>query len=144
MQWWLVAMRPSGETNDALARDGRAGAARAFLERAAGPGTWDALPDRVRAFLASEGGGAVADAGMTGLDPDGLGSIACPVTILTGAASERFYAPIADARIEQVAVCREAIHLQGAVGRVDYPVPGDVGALVDEALVALVARGGAG
>ncbi len=32
------------ETREALARDGRAGAARAFIERVAGPGTWDALP----------------------------------------------------------------------------------------------------
>jgi pimeloyl-ACP methyl ester carboxylesterase len=32
---------------------------------------------------------------MVGLDPDGLGRIRCPVTILTGAASEPFYAPIA-------------------------------------------------
>ena len=84
------------ETRDALERDGRAGAARAFLERVAGPGTWDAMPERARAFLAAEGGGAVADAAMAGLDPDGLARIGCPVTILTGAASEPFYAPIAD------------------------------------------------
>jgi pimeloyl-ACP methyl ester carboxylesterase len=84
------------ETRDALERDGRAGAARAFLERVAGPGTWDAMPERARAFLAAEGGGAVADAAMAGLDPDGLARIRCPVTILTGAASEPFYAPIAD------------------------------------------------
>jgi O-succinylbenzoic acid--CoA ligase len=84
------------ETRDALERDGRAGAARAFLERVAGPGTWDAMPERARAFLAAEGGGAVADAAMAGLDPDGLARIGCPVTILTGAASEPFYTPIAD------------------------------------------------
>jgi pimeloyl-ACP methyl ester carboxylesterase len=84
------------ETRDAMERDGGAGAARAFLERVAGPGTWDAMPERARAFLAAEGGGAVADAGMAGLDPDGLARIGCPVTILTGSASEPFYAPIAD------------------------------------------------
>jgi pimeloyl-ACP methyl ester carboxylesterase len=33
---------------------------------------------------------------MDGLNPDGLARIGCPVTILTGAASEPFYAPIAD------------------------------------------------
>jgi len=85
------------ETADALACDGRAGAARAFLERVAGPGAWDSMPARARDFLASEGGGAVADAGMTGLEPDGLPAISCPVTILTGAASDPFYAPLADA-----------------------------------------------
>jgi O-succinylbenzoic acid--CoA ligase len=83
------------ETREGLERDGRAGAARAFLERVAGPGTWDGMPERARAFLEAEGGGAVADAGMVGLDPDGLRRIGCPVTILTGAASDPFYAPIA-------------------------------------------------
>jgi len=102
-----AAVRPffaitARETRDALERDGRAGAARAFLERVAGPGAWDAMPERARAFLAAEGGGAVADAGMDGLDPDGLGRIRCPVTILTGAASEPFYAPIADALAARV------------------------------------------
>jgi len=97
-----AAVRPffdvvARETADALASDGRAGAARAFLERVAGPGTWEALPARARGFLASEGGGAVADAGMTGLEPDGLPAITCPVTILTGDASDPFYAPLADA-----------------------------------------------
>ena len=108
-----AAVRPffdvaARETMDALARNGRAGAARAFLERVAGPGAWDALPGRTRAFLSSEGGGAVADAGMAGLEPDGLGSIACPVTILTGAASEPFYAPIADALAARIPGARRA------------------------------------
>jgi O-succinylbenzoic acid--CoA ligase len=97
-----AAVRPffevvARETADALARDGRAGAARAFIERVAGPGTWDALPGRTLAFLAAEGGGVIADAGLADLEPGGLGSISCPVTIVTGAASEPFYAPIADA-----------------------------------------------
>jgi pimeloyl-ACP methyl ester carboxylesterase len=69
------------------------------------------MQERARAFLAAEGGGAVADAGMTGLDPAGLGSIECPVTLLTGAASDRFYAPIADAM---------AARIRGA-RRVDLP-----------------------
>ena len=106
--YFAIAAR---ETSDAMERDGRAGAARAFLERVAGPGTWDALPERARAFLAAEGGGAVADAAMAGLDPNGLARIGCPVTILTGAASEPFYAPIAD---------RLATRITGA-RRVDLP-----------------------
>lgn len=92
--WFAVTAR---ETRDALAVGGRAGAARAFLERVAGPGSWDAMSERAQAFLAAEGGGAVADAGMAGLEPDGLGRIGCPVALLAGTASEPFYAPIADA-----------------------------------------------
>ncbi|HEX6869367.1 MAG TPA: hypothetical protein VF119_11210, partial [Candidatus Limnocylindrales bacterium] len=44
-----------------------------------------------------EGTSAYVDAGLRGLDPDGLVRIASPVTILTGDASEPFYRPIADA-----------------------------------------------
>jgi pimeloyl-ACP methyl ester carboxylesterase len=94
------------ETRDALERDGRAGAARAFLERVAGPGTWDAMSERARAFLAAEGGGAIADAAMAGLDADGLAGIGCPVTIVTGSASEPFYAPIADRLVTRITGAR--------------------------------------
>ena len=34
----------------------------------AGPSAWTALPDRARAFLADEGGGAYADARLLGFD----------------------------------------------------------------------------
>ncbi len=94
------------EVADAQARDGGAAAARAFLERVAGPGAWAAMPDRTRAFLAGEGGGAVADAAMDGLDPAGLGRIGCPVVILTGGASEPFYAPIAAALAARIVGAR--------------------------------------
>ena len=132
------AVRPffaivAAETAEALARDGRAGAARAFLERVAGPGTWDATPERARAFLASEGGGALADAAMTGLDPDGLGSIACPVTILTGGASEPFYAPIADALAARIPGARR-IDLPGLRHTAPITEPHAVAAAVRAAL----------
>jgi pimeloyl-ACP methyl ester carboxylesterase len=55
------------------------------------------MSERTRAFLEAEGGGALADVAMSGLEPTGLGSVACPVTILTGTASEPFYRPLADA-----------------------------------------------
>ncbi len=89
--------RVAQATTEALARGGAAAAARAFMRGVAGPGAWEALPERSRAFLEEEGGGAVADAAMEGVDPAGLAGIACPVTILAGASSEPFYAPIADA-----------------------------------------------
>ena len=118
------------ETRDALERDGRAGAARAFLERVAGPGTWDRMPGRARAFLAAEGGGAVADAAMAGLDPDGLARIGCPVTILTGAASEPFYAPIADRLAARITDAR----------RVDLPGLRHTAPITDAALIASAVR----
>lgn len=90
------------ETEDGLVRNGPAGAARAFLQRVAGPGTWEAMPERARSFVAAEGGGAVADAALTGVDPDGLAGIACPVTILTGSASDLFYASIAAVLAERI------------------------------------------
>ena len=121
------------ETRDALERDGRSGAARAFLERVAGPGTWDAMPERTRAFLAAEGGGAVADAGMDGLDPDGLGRISCPVTILTGGASEPFYAPIADALAARIPGARR-VELPGLRHTAPITDPDAVAAAVRAAI----------
>jgi pimeloyl-ACP methyl ester carboxylesterase len=43
---------------------------------------------------------------MAGLDPAALAGIACPITILTGGASEPFYAPIADALAARIAGAR--------------------------------------
>jgi len=84
-------------TAEAAASGGPPAAARAFMRGVAGRGAWDALPERTRVSLETEGGGALADAAMSGLDPEGLARIVCPVTILTGSASEPFYAPIAGA-----------------------------------------------
>lgn len=91
---------------DATARAFRAGgpgpAAEAFLRGVAGDDAWVRLGARARAFLAAEGGGAVVDAALAGLDPDGLRAIDAPVTVLTGDASEAFYGPIADAIVERI------------------------------------------
>ncbi len=84
-------------TERAFADGGGAAAAAAFLDGVAGPGAWAALPERARAFLAAQGAGAFADAALVGLDPAGLARITAPVTVLTGTASEPFYAPIARA-----------------------------------------------
>jgi o-succinylbenzoate---CoA ligase len=88
--------RLAADTAQAHAERGAPGAAETFLRAVAGASSWDRLPERARAFLAREGDGALVDAGLTGLAPDGLGRIAVPVTILTGSASEPFYAPLAD------------------------------------------------
>jgi pimeloyl-ACP methyl ester carboxylesterase len=93
-------------TRRAHAAGGGAAAAATFLGGVAGEGAWQALPDRARAFLAAQGDGAYADAALDGLDPDGLSRIAVPTTILTGTASEPFYAPIARAVVGRVSGAR--------------------------------------
>jgi pimeloyl-ACP methyl ester carboxylesterase len=100
--------RLAADTARAHADTGPGAAAETFLRAVAGDAAWDRLPDRARAFLAREGDGALADSGLTGLDPDGLGHITAPVTILTGGASEPFYAPIADELVRRIpgARCR--------------------------------------
>ena len=82
--------------------NGAPAAAEIFLRAVAGDDAWGRLPARSRAFLASQGDGALADAGLSGLEPDGLTTISVPVTILNGSASEPFYAPIADALAERI------------------------------------------
>jgi pimeloyl-ACP methyl ester carboxylesterase len=89
-------------TERAHATGGAAAAAATFLEGVAGDGAWSALPERARAFLAAQGDGAYADAALTGLDAAGLAQIDVPVAILTGAASDPFYAPIARAVVSRV------------------------------------------
>ena len=76
---------------------GAQAAAETFLRAVAGDEAWDRLPARSRAFLEGEGDGALADAGLTGLDPDGLARITAPTLILMGGASDWFYQPIAAA-----------------------------------------------
>jgi len=122
-------------TADAAATGGPPAAARAFMRGVAGRRAWDALPERTRAFLEAEGGGAVADAAMRGLDPAGLARIACPVTILTGTASEPYYAPIADALAARIEGARR-VELAGLRHTAPITDPGPVAAAVRDALAA--------
>ena len=89
-------------TERAHATGGAAAAAATFLDGVAGDGAWEALPERTRAFLVAQGDGAYADAALMGLDAGGLARIDVPVAILTGTASEPFYAPIARAVVARV------------------------------------------
>jgi O-succinylbenzoic acid--CoA ligase len=124
--------RLAGDTATAHRTGGPGRAAETFLRAVAGDAAWDRLPDRARAFLEAEGDGALADAGLTGLDPDGLARIACPVTILTGGASDPFYAPIADALAAGIPGARRAT-LDGLA----HPSP-----ITQPATVAAAARAG--
>ena len=94
--------RVAADTADAHADRGPAAAAETFLRHVAGDAAWDRLPARARVFLEAEGDAALADAGLTGLDPDGLARITAPVTILTGGASDAFYIPLADALVDRI------------------------------------------
>jgi pimeloyl-ACP methyl ester carboxylesterase len=99
-------------TERAFASGGGAAAAAAFLDGVAGDGAWAALPDRARAFLAAQGDGAFADAALGGLDSAGLSRIVAPVSVLTGTASEPFYAPIARAVVARIPGAR-LVSLEG-------------------------------
>ena len=122
-------------TADAFATGGAPAAAEAFVDGVGGPGAWEALPERSRAFLAREGAGALADAGLTGLDPGGLERIACPVAILAGTASEPFYVPIADALVGRIPGARR-VDLVGLRHTAPITEPALVAAAIREALLA--------
>jgi o-succinylbenzoate---CoA ligase len=89
-------------TEQSFASGGEPAAAEAFLRGVAGQDSWHRLPERTRAFLAAEGGGAVVDAALPGLEPARLANITAPVTLLTGGASEPFYEPIATALCQRI------------------------------------------
>jgi pimeloyl-ACP methyl ester carboxylesterase len=99
-------------TERAFAWGGGAAAAAAFLDGVAGDGAWAALSTRARAFLAAQGEGAFADAALGGLEPAGLSRIVAPVSVLTGTASEPFYAPIARAVVARIPGAR-LVSLEG-------------------------------
>ena len=125
----------AGATADAHRAGGPAAAAETFLRAVAGDAAWDRLPQRSRAFLAREGDGAVADAALAGARPEGLASITAPVTILTGGASDPFYAPIADALAARIpGATRDTLAGLGHPSPITQPAP--VAAAIRAALVA--------
>ena len=72
-------------------------AALTFMEGVSGADAVAALSPSARARVERAGQGAVADATLSGMDPEALHRITCPVRIATGGASAPFYAEIADA-----------------------------------------------
>jgi O-succinylbenzoic acid--CoA ligase len=127
--------RVAFDTAAAHADLGPGAAAQTFLRAVAGEAAWERLPDRARAFLEREGDGALADAGQTGLDPGGLARISAPVAILTGAASEPFYAPIADELARRVPHARR-VTLDGATHTTPITDPAPVAAAIRACLEA--------
>ena len=110
--------RVAADLVTAHAIGGAAAAAETFLRGVGGDGAWDRLPARSRALLEGEGDGALADGTLAGLDPDGLAHIVAPTLVLTGGASEPFYAPIADALAERIPRAR-----RGTLDGLAHPAP---------------------
>ncbi len=115
---------------------GAPASAETFLRAVAGDEAWDRLPPRSRAFLEAEGDGALADAGLTGLDPEGLARIIAPSLILTGGASDWFYLPIAEALALRVPGARRAT-LEGLTHTSPITAPADVADAVSAYLQSL-------
>ena len=121
-------------TADAHRNGGPAAAAETFLRGVAGDAAWDRLPPRSRVYLAREGDGAAADAALAGVRPDDLPGIAAAVTVLTGGASEPFYAPIADALAARIPGAR-----RDTLDGLGHPAP-----ITQPAAVAAAIRGALG
>ena len=128
-EWRPWFQRVARDTADAHARTGAPAAAEAFIRLVAGDAAWDRLPARARAYLEREGDGALVDTNLAGLDPDGLSNISAPVAILTGDASEPFYAPIADTLASRIPGARR-IGLPGATHTTAISDPAPVAAAI--------------
>jgi o-succinylbenzoate---CoA ligase len=89
---------------DAHAAGGAPAATRAFLHVIGGEDALISASSAGQAALLADGDGVLADVGsMTGVRVD-LASVKCPVTLVTGSASEGFYARIADVAAAALAI----------------------------------------
>jgi pimeloyl-ACP methyl ester carboxylesterase len=114
---------------EVFSRGGAPAVAEAFMRAVAGDAAWERLPDRTRESLCREGVGALADGPLPGLEPARLPRIAAPVLLLTGDASERFYAPVADELARRIPGARRAT-LEGLAHPAPVTRPGPVAAAV--------------
>jgi O-succinylbenzoic acid--CoA ligase len=118
----------------AHASGGAPAAAEAFLQAIGGEDVLTNASTSGRAALLAEGDGVLADVGsMTGARVD-LAAITCPVTLVTGDASEPFYAVIADCAAEVLQAARRE-HLPEA----GHPAP-----ITQPAVLAELLRTGTG
>jgi pimeloyl-ACP methyl ester carboxylesterase len=120
----------------AAAADGDlAAAALAFMEGVSGAAAVAALSPAARARIGRAGQGAVADATLSGMRPDGLGAISCPTRIVCGDASDPLYPAIAEALVARIPAAS-----QGRLEGLDHMAPvlqpeaiaAAIGAFVDE------------
>lgn len=82
--------------------EGLGPAALTFMAGVSGADAVAALSPAARARVGRAGQGAVADATLLGMDPDGLARIDCPVRIATGAASAPLYEEIAAGLVARI------------------------------------------
>lgn len=139
-----AALVSVGERTAAAARTGGPGdAAETFLAAVAGPEAVAALSPGARERVRLGGRGALADATLLGLDPDGLARIACPVVISTGTASEAFYDVIADALLARIAGATRTT-IEGAGHGAPMSHPGPVAAAIADFAATLPSHAGPG
>lgn len=110
--------RAAQRTLAAAEQDGPVAAAEAFMAAVSGQAAVDALGPAARERLARAGWGAVADAPLLGLDPDGLPRIEAPTEIMTGGASQPFYVAIAEAIVRRIPGA-----VRGAIPGADHMAP---------------------
>jgi pimeloyl-ACP methyl ester carboxylesterase len=128
----------AGRTLAAAEGGDLAAAALAFMHGVSGAAAVEALSPAARARIGGAGQGAVADATLSGMRPDGLGAISCPTRIVCGDASDPLYAAIADALVARVPAAS-----QGRLGGLDHMAPilqpeaiaAAIGAFVDEVVL---------
>ena len=87
----------AGSLAAAYAEGGPAAVTDRFMRAVGGDARWEGLPAGARAWLGREGTSALADAGLLGLDPDGLGRITAPTTILVGTEGDPWAPAVAEA-----------------------------------------------
>jgi len=92
----------AASTAAAMERAGPGAAAEAFMAGVSGPDALAALSPAALRRVRQAGIGAIADAALLGMDPDGLEHIECPVLIVTGSQSLPQYAEIATALVQLV------------------------------------------
>ena len=108
-----------------------------FMRAVGGDARWEGLPAGARAWLGREGMSALADAGLLGLEPDGLGRITAPTTILIGTEGDPFAPGIAEALAARIRDAR-----RGTIDGFAHPSPiTDVVPFAQSVRAALAAAG---
>ena len=101
-----------GDQGDALreayASGGPAAVTERFMRALGGDAWWERLPAPARQWLGTEGTSALADAGLIGLDPDGLHRITAPTTIIVGSDGDPFAPTVAEALAARIRGARRA------------------------------------
>lgn len=113
---------------------GPGAAALTFMEGVSGAAAVAALSPAARAHVEAAGQAAVADATLSGMDPQGLSRILCPVLVATGTASNALYADIARGLVARIPAARH-VHLAGLDHMAPVLRPDAVAEAVAEAFV---------